>query len=191
MPDIAILFLIVALAVVVWVIATYNTLVRLRQHCRESWASIDTELQRRYDLIPNLVSTVKGYAAHEQATLEAVVEARNRAAASKGSPESQAADENKLVGTLKQLLVVVEQYPDLKASDNFLALQRELANTEDRIQAARRFYNANVRDINTRIEVVPSNVIAQTFKFEHHEFFQIDAACVRAAPLVDLSGDGP
>ena len=183
--------LIIVLAVIVWVIATYNTLVRLRQHCRESWASIDTELQRRYDLIPNLVSTVKGYAAHERATLEAVVEARNRAVASTGSPEAQAADENELVGTLKRLLAVVERYPDLKASDNFLALQRELANTEDRIQAARRFYNANVRDINTRIEVVPSNLIASTFKFEHHEFFQIEAACVRAVPNVDLSGGDP
>jgi LemA protein len=190
MPEMYIALFIVA-AVVVWVIATYNGLVRLRQHCRESWATIDTELRRRYDLIPNLVSTVKGYAAHEQATLEAVVEARNRAVASKGSPKSQAADENELVGTLKQLLVVVEQYPDLKASGNFLALQRELANTEDRIQAARRFYNANVRDINTRIEVVPSNLIARTFSFEHHEFFQIETACVRAAPQVGLSDGEP
>ena len=181
----------ILLAAIIWAIATYNTLVRLRQHCREAWASIDTELQRRYDLIPNLVSTVKGYATHEQATLTAVVEARNRAVASTGSPGAQAVDENELVGTLKQLLAVVERYPDLKASDNFLALQRELANTEDRIQAARRFYNANVRDINTRIEVVPSNLIARTFKVEHHEFFQIDAACVRAAPQVDVSGDDP
>jgi len=186
MPGVYILLFIV-LAAIVWAVVTYNTLVRLRQHCREAWASIDTELQRRYDLIPNLVSTVKGYAAHEQETLEAVVEARNRAVASTGSPGSQAADENELVGTLKRLLVVVERYPDLKASDNFLALQRELANTEDRIQAARRFYNANVRDINTRIEVVPSNLIARVFSFEQHEFFQIDAACVGAVPQVGLS----
>jgi len=180
----------VLLLTFVWAIATYNSLVRLRQHCREAWSSIDTELQRRYNLIPNLVSTVKGYAAHERATLEAVVEARSRAVASTGSPESQAKDENELVETLRRLLVVVERYPDLKASENFLALQRELANTEDRIQAARRFYNANVRDINTRIEVVPSNLVAQMFHFAREEFFQIGAACVRQAPQVNLEGEG-
>ena len=184
------ILLAIVLVVFVWAIATYNTLVRLRQHCREAWASIDTELQRRYDLIPNLVAAVKGYAAHERATLEAVVEARNRAVASTGSPESQAKDENELVQSVRRLLAVVERYPDLKASENFLALQKELANTEDRIQAARRFYNANVRDINTRIEVVPSNVIAQMLRFAREEFFQIEAACVRQAPQVNLAGEG-
>ncbi len=190
MPGLYIL-LFVVLAAVVWAIATYNVFVRLRQHCREAWATIDTELQRRYNLIPNLVATVKGYAAHERATLEAVVEARNRAVASTGSPESQAKDENELVDTLRRLLVVVEQYPDLKASEHFLALQHELANTEDRIQASRRFYNANVRDINTRIEVVPSNVIARLFAFEREEFFQIESACASEAPQVDMQGTRP
>ncbi|MFH0965878.1 MAG: LemA family protein [Planctomycetota bacterium] len=172
---------IVALAVV-WVMVTYNALVRLRQQRRESWSAIDTELRRRYDLIPNLVETVRGYAAHERETLTAVTEARSRAVASRGSPGSQAKDENALVGTLRQLFAVSERYPDLKASGNFLALQEELANTEDRIQAARRFYNANVRDLNTRIEVVPSNLIAGLFDFTKEEFFEVEEAGVRAAP---------
>ena len=176
----------VVLFVVIWVVATYNTLVRLRQHCRESWSGIDTELRRRYDLIPNLVEAVKGYAAHEQQVLVAVTEARNRAAGSSGSPESQAKDENAFVGSLKQLFALAENYPDLKANENFLQLQKELANTEDRIQAARRFYNANVRDINTRVEVFPSNLIAGMFKFTKEEFFEIEDAGVRLPPEVSL-----
>ena len=184
-PVCVVLFVVVLIPAI-WVIVTYNTLVRLRQHVRESWSGIDTELQRRYDLIPNLVETVKGYAAHERETLEAVIAARNRAAASKGSPASQAADENALVGSLKQLFAVSESYPDLKANENFLALQAELANTEDRIAAARRFYNANVRDINTRIGVFPSNLIASMFGFGVEEFFEIEDASVRVAPRVDV-----
>ena len=172
--------------VLIWIVATYNTLVRLRQHCRESWSSIDTELRRRYDLIPNLVETVKGYASHERETLEAVIEARTRASHSAGSPQSQAKDENAFVGALRQLFAVSEGYPALKASENFIKLQEELANTEDRIQAARRFYNANVRDMNTRIEVFPSNVIANTFSFARQEFFEIEDASIRRPPSVDL-----
>jgi len=164
-------------------VGTYNKLVRLRQHVRESWSAIDTELKRRYDLIPNLVETVRGYASHERETLEAVVAARAAAAASSGSPEQQARDENVLVGALRQLFAVVEAYPDLKANENFLHLQGELTVTEDRIQAARRFYNANVRDLNTRIEVFPSNVIASTFGFRPETFFEIDDA-ERAVPQV-------
>jgi len=177
---------VVFVVILMWVALTYNTLVRLRQHCRESWSTIDTELKRRYDLIPNLVETVKGYAAHERETLLAVVEARNRAVSSTGSPESQAQDENALVDRLKRLLVVVEAYPDLKASASFLSLQRELANTEDRIQAARRFYNGNVRDMNTRVEVFPSNIIAGMFGFKPEQFFEIQEAGVRVPPSVDL-----
>ena len=172
--------------VVIWFVGTYNILVRLRNHCRESWSGIDTELKRRYDLIPNLVETVKGYASYEKETLQRVVEARNLAVASTGSPASQARDENALISALKSLFVVVEKYPDLKASGNFLKLQQELANTEDRIQAARRFYNANVRDLNTRIEVVPSNIIAGIFKFQKEEFFEIDSAVERVAPSVQI-----
>jgi len=177
----------IVLLALIWAVATYNVLVRLRQHVRESWSGIDTELKRRYDLIPNLVETVKGYAAHERATLAAVIEARNRAVASTGSPGAQAKDENVLVAALGQLLALAENYPDLKASENFLQLQQELVNTEDRIQAARRFYNGNVRDINTRIRVFPSNIIAGAFKFAAEEFFEIQEASIRAPVKVDLS----
>ena len=171
--------------VLVWVAAVYNGLVRLRQHCRESWSGVDTELKRRYDLIPNLVETVKGYAAHERETLQRVIEARARAVASTGRPSSQAADENALVETIKSLFAVVESYPDLKASANFLKLQEELVDTEDRIQAARRFYNANVRDLNTRVAVVPSNLIAGLFGFRQAEFFEVEDSRVRQAPAVE------
>ena len=177
---------IVVFVVIIWIVGTYNILVRLKNNCRESWSAIETELKRRYDLIPNLVQTVKGYAAYEKETLQKVVEARNLAVASHGSPASQARDENALVGALKSLFVVVEKYPELKASANFLKLQQELANTEDRIQAARRFYNANVRDLNTRIEVVPSNIIAGIFKFQKAEFFEIESAVERVAPSIQI-----
>ncbi len=183
MPVLILMLIVVALPVV-WLIGTYNGLVRLRNHCRESWAGIDTELKRRYDLIPNLVATVKGYATHEQDTLARVTDARTRAVASTGSPASQARDENVLVGSLRQLFAVSERYPDLKASESFLKLQTELANTEDRLQAARRFYNANVRDLNTRIEVFPSNLIASLFGFTRAEYFEIEDSGVRQPPPV-------
>lgn len=178
----------IILTPLIWLIGTYNGLVRIQNFVRESWAGIDTELKRRYDLIPNLVETVKGYAAHERQTLELVIAARNRAAASDGSPQSQARDENEFVGALRQLFAVVEGYPDLKASCNFLHLQSELVNTEDRIQAARRFYNANVRDLNTRIQVFPSNIVAGMFNFRGAEFFEIENAIEREAPQVNLGG---
>jgi LemA protein len=171
---------------IIWVIVNYNALVRLRQHCRDSWAGIDTELKRRYDLIPNLVQAVKGYAAHEREVLDKVTETRTRALASTGSPGSQARDENRLVGALQRLLAVIENYPDLKAADNFLELQKELTRTEDRIQAARRFYNGNVRDMNTRIEVFPSNLIASAFGFQKWEFFEVASTAERKAIVVDL-----
>ena len=170
----------------IWAIAAYNTFIRLKQHCKESWSSIDTELRRRYDLIPNIIEAVKGYAAHEKTVLEEVIAARSKAVASTGSPASQAKDENALVGSLRQLMAVSERYPDLKASANFLQLQEELSNTEDRIQAARRFYNANVRDLNTRIDVFPSNLIARIFSFGKEEFFEIEEARARVAPTVDF-----
>jgi len=170
----------------IWVVGMYNALVRLRQQCRESWSAIDTELRRRYDLIPNLVETVKGYARHEREVLQAVTEARAKAAASTGSPSSQASDENVFVGAMRQLFGVVERYPDLKASQNFLKLQTELANTEDRIQAARRFYNANVRDMNTKVEVFPSNIIAGMFGFKLEEFFEIEDSGIRLPPSVKV-----
>jgi LemA protein len=174
------------LVVVLWVVLAYNALVRLRNHCVESWADIDTELKRRHDLVPNLVETVKGYAAHERGVFEQVVQARNAAHAAHASPAAQARDENVLIGGLRQLMVVAEAYPDLKANQHFLSLQQELANTEDRIQRARRFYNANVRDLNTRIEVVPSSLIAGWFKFEKREYFEIDDGTARQTPSVKL-----
>jgi len=181
-----VLFMIVVLPLLVFA-GMYNGLVRLRNFVKESWASIDTELKRRYDLIPNLVETVKGYAAHEKGTLMMVIQARNHALASVGSPSSQAKDENVLIGGLRQLFAVVENYPNLKANENFLKLQAELANTEDRIQAARRFYNANVREYNTKIEVFPSNIIAGMFNFQKAEFFEIEDAAIRSVPQVNLA----
>ncbi|MBU2500374.1 MAG: LemA family protein [bacterium] len=178
----------ILVAILLWAALNYNALVRGRQHVRESWADIDTELKRRYDLIPNLVAAVKGYAAHERETLEAVTTARERARNSHGSPGKQAADEKNLVAGLQKLLAVAEAYPDLKANANFLALQQELTNTEDRIQAARRFYNGNVRDLNTRIEVFPSNVIASLFRFRPEEFFEVESAVIRQ--VVDVSFGG-
>jgi len=171
-------------------VGMYNSLVRGRNHVRESWAGIDTELKRRYDLVPNLVETGKAYARHEREVLEQGNEARTRAAASTGSPAAQARDENVLVGGLKRLLAVAEAYPDLKASRNFLALQAQLTETEDRIQAARRFYNANVRDYNNRCQMFPTNVMAGMFRFEPAEFFEIEAALERAAPQVGFGGEG-
>jgi LemA protein len=172
--------------VLLWIVGMYNRLIRLRQHVRESWSNVDTELKRRYDLIPNLVETVRGYAAHEQRVLEAVIAARNKAVASQGSPHQQATDENALVGTLRQLFALSEGYPELKASRNFLELQQQLANTEDRIQAARRFYNANVRDLNARVEMFPSNLLARACGFTKAEFFEIEEADARHTPSVKL-----
>ena len=174
----------IALIVLGWVAGLYNGLVRAKNACDESWADIDTELRRRYDLIPNLIETVKGYAAHERDVLERVVEARNKAVANHGLPASQAQDENVLVGSLRQLFALSESYPDLKANQNFIQLQTELANTEDRLQRSRRFYNSNVRDLNNRLEVFPSNVVAQMFAFRAAEYFEIDDPAVRAAPAV-------
>jgi LemA protein len=165
--------------------AIYNSLVKLRNQCRESWADIGTELKRRYDLIPNLVETVRGYARHEREVLEQVTQLRSAAVASSGSPAAQAVDENELVRGLRQLLVVAENYPDLKADRHFLELQHELSNTEDRIQAARRFYNANVRDYNTRVEQFPSNLISGTCGFQREEFFEVEPIAA-AAPQVKL-----
>lgn len=186
MMPVLIFIAVVFVIPLIWFIGTYNGLVRLRQHVPESWSGIDTELKRRYDLIPNLVETVKGYAAHEREVLEAVVVARQKAVDSHGSPESQARDENQLVSALERMLIVAEDYPDLKASGNFLQLQDELVNTEDRIQAARRFYNANVRDLNTRVESIPSNLVASMFGFSKAEYFQVESASIRQPPSLDL-----
>ena len=177
----------IVVAILLWAALNYNFLIRIRQQVRESWSGIDTELKRRYDLVPNLVETVKGYAAHERQVLTAVTEARAAAQASTGSPGSQAEDEKELVDSMRRLLAVAEDYPDLKASENYLALQLELANTEDRIQAARRFYNGNVRDLNTRIEVFPSNLIALMFNFAKEEYFEVESSVIRKVVDVNFS----
>jgi LemA protein len=177
---------VIALLLIVSPLVMYNGLMRGRNTCTESWADVDTELKRRYDLIPNLVATVKGYAAHERETLEQVTQARSAAVANTGSPESQARDENVLIQSLRQLLAVAENYPDLKASKNFLDLQHELTNTEDRIQRARRFYNGNVRDYNNRVQMFPSNMIARAAHCEQREFFEIENAIERQAPEVKI-----
>ena len=171
---------VVFVLVLVFVIGSYNSLVTLKNLVKNSWANIDTELRRRYDLIPNLVEAVKGYAAHEKQVFQAVTEARAKALASQGSPASQARDENALVGALKSLFAVSEGYPILKANENFLKLQQELVDTEDRIQAARRFYNGNVKDMNTRCDLFPSNIIANIFGFRHEDYFEVDSLEVRA-----------
>lgn len=175
-------------AVLLWLAFNYNHLVRVRQHVRESWADIDTELKRRYDLVPNLVETVKGYAAHERELFDRVTQARARAVASTGSPGRQAADERPLVDVMRQLLAVAESYPALQASEHFLALQKELAATENRIQRARRYFNANVRELNTRVEVFPSNIVARMFGFRREEFFEVESAAIRT--VADVSFDG-
>jgi LemA protein len=184
MAGLIVIALIVLLPLV-WVMATYNTLVALRNHISEAWSNIDTELKRRYDLIPNLVETVKGYARHERETLERVIALRNQCAADHGSVSHQAGSEQQLVAAVQRLLAVAEAYPDLKANRNFLQLQRELVNTEDRIQAARRFYNGNVRDMRNKCETFPSSIVASLFSFQPHDFFDVEPA-VREAPAVKL-----
>ncbi|MEW6307319.1 MAG: LemA family protein [Verrucomicrobiota bacterium] len=180
----------IALAVVVglpllFVLVQYNSLVALRQYIRNSWSNIDTELKRRHDLIPNLVATVKGYAQHERETLENVTELRNRCLAGHTTHAEVAADENALASAVQRLLVVAENYPDLKADQNFLQLQKELVNTEDRIQAARRFYNGNVRDYLTKCQSFPSNLIAGMFGFKPEDYLAFEPA-VREVPNVNF-----
>jgi LemA protein len=180
MSDTGLYVLIGAGAVLLlWFLGTYNGLVRLRQHVRESWRGIDIQLKRRYDLIPNLVETVKGYARHERELLEQLVAARAKAAANQGPVASQEADERPVVQSLRQVLALQESYPQLKADRNFLALQEELVDTEDRIAAARRFFNGNVRDFNSRCETVPSSIIARMFGFRAEAFWEVEEASHR------------
>ena len=156
-----------------YVIVTYNGLVRLRNRIQNAWAQIDVQLRRRYDLIPNLVETVKGYAAHEKGTFEAVTQARANAINAEG-PAAQAQAENMISGALKSLFAVSEAYPDLKANQNFLSLQEELSGTEGRISYARQFYNDAVLRLNTKIQSFPSNILAGMFGFKEHEYFEAD-----------------
>ena len=177
---------VLVIIVVLWAVGAYNGLVKLRNLVQEAWHQIDTELQRRHDLIPNLVETVKGYAAHERETFEAVTAARAAAMTTGSSPAQQAQQENVLTQALGRLFAVAEAYPELKANVNFLQLQTELTNTEDRVAAGRRFYNTNVRELNTKIETVPTSVIAGMFHFVKAEYFETEDPAARQAPTVSF-----
>ena len=178
--------IIVAVALVsLWAIVLYNRFINLRNRVKEAFADIDVQLKRRYDLIPNLVEVVKGYASHEKGVFEKVTEARTRAMGAQ-SVHEKAQAENMLSQTLKSLFAVSENYPDLKASTNFLELQRELRDTEDKIQAARRFYNTVVMALNTGIESFPGNIVARIFGFKLQEFFEIEEATQRETPKVSF-----
>ncbi len=179
---ITILVLIVVLGFLV--IGPYNTLVRGRNEVKNAWSSIDVQLKRRYDLIPNLIETVKGYAGHEKKTLEAVVQARQQAVNFSGGVEERAQVENVLTSALRSLLAVAEAYPDLKANQNFLALQEELSNTENKIGFSRQYYNDAAMRYRNRVEMFPSNIVANIFSFQAEPFFQVEAAAERVAPQV-------
>ena len=175
--------LFIVFVLVLWLASTYNSLVKIKNRAKEAWSDIDVQLKRRYNLIPNLVETVKGYAVHEREVFEKVTEARSRAMGAQ-SVEEKAKAENMLTNTLKSLFAVSENYPDLKASVNFLELQRELRDTEDKIQAARRFYNGNVRDLNIKREAFPSNIVASIFNFKKMDLFELEEAGAREVPKV-------
>jgi len=168
----------VFIGLVLWVIFTYNRLITLRNRTKEAWSDIDVQLKRRYNLIPNLVETVRGYATHERELFEKVTEARTRAMGAQTMKEHSEA-ENMLSSTLKTLFAVAENYPQLRASENFLELQKEIRDTEDKVQAARRFYNGNVRDLNIKVEIFPAKIVASVFGFQKMDFFEIEEAAAR------------
>ncbi|MCK5945573.1 MAG: LemA family protein [Planctomycetes bacterium] len=178
---------VVVLVPLIWWIAVYNRITRLRNTTRESWADIDVELKRRYDLIPNLVETVKGYAKHERETLERVVALRNQAMQNHGPADSQGRDETRLQVAMRGLFAVAEGYPELKSDANFRALQEELAITEDRIAAARRFFNGNVRDLRNLLEAFPTSIVGGAMGVELPTFFELDDDSERVVPRVDVS----
>ncbi len=184
-----ILLAIIIIAVIV-VIGMYNGLVKLRVQCDNAWADIDVQLKRRYDLIPNLVQTVQGYAAHEKGTLEGVVAARNAAMSAQG-PAAKAGAENMLTSALRQVFALAEAYPQLRAVESFTQLQTTLSQLEDSIQNARRYYNAVVRDLNTKIAEFPSNIIANMFGFKTREFFEVAAPAERDVPKVSFQTGAP
>jgi LemA protein len=191
--PVLIVILVLLVLAVIWGIGSYNRFVAQRNVVKNAWANIDTELRRRYDLIPNIVETVKGYAAHERETLENVTKARAMAVSATGSPASQAAAEGPLVAALRQLFAVVEAYPDLKANQNFLQLQDELAQTEGRLAQARQVYNDTVRGFNQRVQSFPSMIIASLFGFKAEEYFEVDDGLRGDAgvPKVDFGPNAP
>lgn len=167
--------LIVAVVAIIYFVITRNSFVTLRNRVNEAWSDIEVQMKRRYDMIPTLVNTVKGYAKHESQTLENVIKARNIAMGQQETMKDRSHSESILSGTLKSLFAVSENYPELKADKNFMELQRELRDTEDKLQAARRFYNGNVLSYNTKLELFPSNIVAALFNFEKRDFFELDA----------------
>ncbi|HLC45109.1 MAG TPA: LemA family protein [Patescibacteria group bacterium] len=176
------IFFILIVVVALWFIGVYNSLVRSRNRVDEAWSDIEVQLKRRYDLIPNLVNTVKGYAKHEDSVFTKVTEARTRAMAAT-APQDRLQAENMLSSTLKSLFAVAEAYPELKANQNFLQLQTDLTDTEDKIQASRRFFNGNVRDYNTKLQVFPTNLLASMFGFTARTFFDIDEKGPEGQPI--------
>ncbi len=167
------ILLAIVVILIIWIISAFNGFVTLRNRTKEAWADIEVQLKRRYDLIPNLVNTVKGYASHESSAFENVTKARSMAMGAQGPTADHAQAENMLTGALKSVFAIAEAYPELKANQNFLALQGELSDTENKIQAARRFYNGNARDLNIKVESFPSNIIAEAFHFSKMEFFDL------------------
>jgi LemA protein len=182
MSQLGWIILAVIAVIIVWLIGVYNGLIRLKNRVDEAWSDIEVQLKRRYDLIPNLVNTVKGYAKQESSVFENVTNART-AAMGAGTMAEKMKDENMLSGALKSLFAVAEAYPDLKSNQNFMQMQRDLTDTEDKIQAARRFYNGNVRDFNTKLQVFPTNMIASSFGFMAREFFDIDEKGPEGQPV--------
>ncbi len=186
-----IIILLFAVIVLVYLIVVYNGLVKKRVRCEEGWSDIDVQLKRRYDLIPNLIESVKGYVKHEKDVLENVTKARSAAMGNQGTPAEHAVSENQLKDALKSLFAVAENYPDLKANQNFLDLQAQLADTEDKIQASRRFFNGTVRDFNTAVQVFPTSIIASIFGFREKEFFEIGDASERENVKVSFEEKKP
>jgi len=180
-----IIILVVLVAIGLWIAMIYNGLIKLKVRTNEAWSDIDVQLKRRYDLIPNLINTVKGYATHEKELFENVTKARANAMNAQ-NPEEKAGAENMLSGTLKSLFAVSENYPQLRANENFLELQRELSDTENKIQASRRFYNGNVRDLNTKIQVFPDSIVANMLKIGKREFFEIEDVKEKETPKVEF-----
>jgi LemA protein len=185
-PPYVIVLLVVVGVFLLWAVSAYNGLVKLRNHVKNAWAQIDVQLKRRHDLIPNLVETVKGFAGHEKQTLENIVKARSQAVSAQGVA-SKAKAEGELSQALGRLMMVVEQYPDLKANQNFLALQEELTSTENKIGFSRQFYNDSVMVFNTKVQSVPTNIIAGSFGFGEEEFFELEDAAERQTPKVSFS----
>jgi LemA protein len=190
MTILIIVLVVIGVLVAIYGVVTFNNLIRLNIRAQEGFSDIDVQLKRRHDLIPNLVETVKGYAAHERQVFENVTAARSRAVAASG-PQAQAEAENALSGALRQLFAVAEAYPELKASQNFIELQDEITDTEDKIQAARRFYNMTVRDLNIKIQQFPSRYLAPLANVQKRDFFEIEDAGDRAVPQVSFGTPSP